>query len=148
MNRSSFVVCPKCGCGVAVFEEGQVKCPDCAQKMSKPENVELRFVRNLDFHAKAICLYWINEIHVDEKYRHHPAIGELIAHEMKHYRIISKMLATNSEAKRWFLELYNDLWDIFDVYRLQLLYFKTELLTELLLGLIGALLLYTIFSLS
>lgn len=58
------------------------------------------------------------------------------------------MLATNSEAKRWFLELYNDLWDIFDVYRLQLLYFKTELLTELLLGLIGALLLYTIFSLS
>ena len=91
--------------------------------MRKPK---IRFVKNLRLAAYAICLYWIHKIHIDEKFKNHPAKDDLIEHEMAHYRLINRMIETNSNFKRGLLELYNNLWDFFDVTRISLKYSRSR----------------------
>lgn len=98
--------------------------------MLEPEELKIRFVKDLRFYANAICLYWINEIHIDESMKNSPALNDIIEHEKKHYYLFVKAVKSNC-FKRNLLFLYNNLWCAFDSLRLSLKYwqsFKTKLI--------------------
>ena len=82
---------------------------------------EIKFVKDLKYSARAICLYWIGEIHVDEELRNHPALQDIIAHEKNHYKLISKALNSNPLKQR-FLFLWNNIWDFLDTFKISLKY--------------------------
>jgi hypothetical protein len=76
------------------------------------DKVKIRFVKGLKHFGLATCVYWIDEIHVDESLRNSPALNDIIRHELKHYEIIQKAIASKP-FKRRLLLLYNDVWDAF-----------------------------------
>ncbi|RLE45154.1 hypothetical protein DRJ16_00270 [Candidatus Woesearchaeota archaeon] len=84
---------------------------------------KIRFVKNLHYHANAICLYWIDEIHIDEKFKDHPLLSDIIKHELKHYIILKKIINEKSLLKKMLWGLYNDFWDFYDCFRLTIKYY-------------------------
>ena len=92
----------------------------------KGDKLKVRFVKNLKLHAKAICCYWIDEIHVDESLQKSPALNSIIKHETKHYEIIQRIITTKSHLKRLLLALYNNVWDILSCMKISVKYFKCE----------------------
>ena len=81
---------------------------------------KVKFYPNIKLIGNAICLFWIDEIHVDESLKDHPLIDDIIQHEVKHYHIIKRMLNCNSEWKRSLLMFYNNIWDLYDCLRFYL----------------------------
>jgi len=59
--------------------------------------IKIRFVKNLDvMGAEAVCIWWCDEIHVDEKLRDSPRLQEILKHEMRHYRIFQRVIREGS----------------------------------------------------
>jgi len=83
--------------------------------------VKIRFVKNLGVVSyEAVCVWWVDEIHVDEKLRDSPYLMEILNHEMKHYRIMQRVIREKSWWKRELLLWYNVLWDWYDCLRMDL----------------------------
>ena len=94
-------------------------------------NIEpkIKFVENLGipgFGPSAICLEWIDEIHIDKKYEEHQHIGLMIKHELKHYYLFKRIRSTKSHTKRFGLFLYNNLWDNFSCFKLRFYFNKPQ----------------------
>jgi len=90
--------------------------------------VKIRFVKNLDIVGyEAVCLWWADEIHVDEKLRDSPHFMEILNHEMKHYRIMQRVIRERSWWKRELLLWYNELWDWYDNIRMDIVRFLAKL---------------------
>ena len=81
---------------------------------------KIKFVKNLHYHSDAICLFWIDEIHIDEKFKDHPLLDDIIKHELTHYRIIKQIINEKSILKKILLSLYNDIFDFIDCFRLEI----------------------------
>lgn len=84
------------------------------------ENITVKFVEDLKAGCGAygICLYWINEIHIDKSFKYSKVLADLIKHEKYHYQLITKILKTKSIMNKIFLGLWNNVWDILDVSRI------------------------------
>jgi hypothetical protein len=67
-----------------------------------------------------ICLPWIHEIHIDAKYQDTEKGKMIIEHEIKHYRLAWKRFNEKGKLRRTLILLYNNLWDFFDVYLIEL----------------------------
>ena len=109
---------------------------------------EIKFVKDLKYSARAICLYWIGEIHVDEELRNHPALQDIIAHEKNHYKLISKALNSNPLKQR-FLMLWNNIWDFFSCFKISIKYcryFPMEFIWNILLIMIPILIFWRVLS--
>jgi len=81
------------------------------------------FVKNLHYSNYAICLYWIDEIHIDEGLKNSPILNDIIRHELKHYYTIKRLIVMREQGKilkPLFLAFYNNLWDIWDSIRIEL----------------------------
>jgi len=90
--------------------------------------VKIRFVKNLDIVGyEAVCLWWADEIHVDEKLRGSPCLMEILKHEMKHYRIMQRVIREKTWWKRELLLWYNAFWDWYDNTRMQIVRFLDKL---------------------
>ena len=90
--------------------------------------VKIRFVKNLDIIGyEAVCVWWADEIHVDEKLRDSPRLMEILKHEMKHYRIMQRVIREKSWWKRELLLWYNEFWDWYDNTRMQIVRFFAKL---------------------
>lgn len=63
----------------------------------------------------ASSLFWINEIHIDAKYKNSPIIEDLIKHEKKHHRLLWERYYSKSVLRRIYLALYNNFWDMLSV---------------------------------
>ncbi|MEM3592172.1 MAG: hypothetical protein QW702_08785 [Candidatus Bathyarchaeia archaeon] len=90
---------------------------------SRENEPKIKFVKDMHYSHEAICLYWIDEIHVDESLKNSPILNDIIRHEIKHYHIIKKLIALHKEGKLLkavALALYNNLWDIWDSIRIEL----------------------------
>jgi len=84
-------------------------------------SVKIRFVKNLDVAgAEAVCLWWADEIHVDEKLRDSPRLMEILNHEVKHYRIMQRAIREKRWWRRELLLWYNELWCWYDNLRMNL----------------------------
>ena len=85
-------------------------------------SVKIRFVKNLLDVAgfEAVCLWWVDEIHVDEKLRDSPHLTEILNHEVKHYRIMQQVIREKKWWRRELLLWYNALWDWYDTTRMGL----------------------------
>ena len=81
---------------------------------------KIRFVKNLHYHSDAICLFWVDEIHIDEKFKDHPILPDLIKHELTHYRIIKQIINEKSILKAIILGFYNDFFDFIDTFRIEI----------------------------
>jgi len=66
-----------------------------------------------------ICLPWIHEIHIDAKYQNTEMGNMIIEHEMKHYILAWKRFNEKRRLRKMMLLFYNNLWDTFDVFRIQ-----------------------------
>jgi len=86
---------------------------------SFPE-LKIYFVADLKYVSKGICLYWINEVHIDETVKSDPLLEDILRHEVRHYAIITKALRQSSELKKGLLLLYNNIWNFFDCLRITL----------------------------
>ncbi len=87
------------------------------------ENPKIIFTKNLHYSSYAICLYWIDEIHIDERLKNSPILNDIIKHELKHYYIFKRLIAMREQGKTLnflFLSFYNDFWDFFDSIRIGL----------------------------
>ena len=83
--------------------------------------IKIRFVRNLDVvGVEAVCLWWCDEVHVDEKLRDSPRLMEILNHEAKHYRIMQQVIREKSWWKREMLLWYNMFWDWYDCARMSI----------------------------
>ena len=104
--------------GIAFKEPINYRVPDLP-------HLKFFFVRDL-LTVESICLYWIDEVHVDEKYRNSPILLDLLRHETKHYRLIKEIIRLKKERKissflkSRLLIIYNNLWDIADCIRMEL----------------------------
>jgi hypothetical protein len=87
------------------------------------EKVKVRFVKNLKFYAGALCLYWVDEIHVDESLKDSPALDDIIRHEMKHYEIAQRIIASKPWVKALLL-LYNNFWDKLSCFKIRFKHFR------------------------
>ena len=87
------------------------------------DKVKVRFIKNLKFYADAVCLFWINEIHIDESFKNSPVLDDIIRHEMKHWEIFHKAAASNF-FKRKLLLLYNNVWDVFSCTKIEFKHFR------------------------
>ena len=67
-----------------------------------------------------ICFPWVHEIHIDAKYENTEMGKMIIAHEMKHYRLAWQRYNEKHKLRRTLLLFYNNLWDTFDVMRIEL----------------------------
>lgn len=111
------------------------------------EQLKIRFVKEMKFCSLAMCLYWVNEIHVDESLKGSPVLDDIIRHEKKHYNIISKAIQSKG-LKREVLFLYNSLWDMVSCFKIVLKhwrFFKTQLIVNLLWVAAGFLIAYVLF---
>ena len=93
----------------------------CSQSENSKNKPKIKFVKHLKLYCEAICLYWIDEIHIDESYRDSPLIDDIIKHELKHYDLIKKVIQakeSRNELKASLLMAYNNLFDVFDTFRL------------------------------
>lgn len=92
-------------------------------------NLKFFFVKNLRLFANAICLFWIDEIHIDQKLKDSPILEDIIRHELKHYRLVKEILELRNEKslksvfKIIVLTFYNNLWDLYDGFRIELKYY-------------------------
>ena len=93
---------------------------------------EIKFVKDLKYSARAICLYWIGEIHIDDELKNHPALQDIIAHEKKHYEIICKALNSNPLRQR-FLMLWNNIWDFLSNFKISIRYFRMDFIRDILI---------------
>lgn len=91
--------------------------------MSVENKVKVKFVKNLCFVASAACLYWIDEIHVDESLKDSPALNDIIRHEMKHYEIFQKV-SVSKPWKKDLLLIYNIVWNMFSCWKIQFKHFR------------------------
>jgi hypothetical protein len=82
----------------------------------------VKFISNLEQLAgiSGIALPWIYEIHIDAKYQNTPMGKMIIAHEMKHYHLAWRRFNEKGKLRKMMLLFYNNLWDTFDVIRIQL----------------------------
>jgi len=88
---------------------------------------KIRFVDGLSIAAEGICLFWLDEIHIDSFWKNTPVLPHIIKHEMRHYRIIKRVLNTKSSLKRIGLILYNNLFEIVDLWVwFYMLYYKIK----------------------
>jgi len=89
-------------------------------------NLKIRFVKNLHYACDGICLFWIDEIHIDEKWKDHQILPDIIKHEKKHYEFYQKMINSKTKISKIYWYIRNELFDIYDCIRLdlKLLYFK------------------------
>ena len=94
----------------------------------KAEDLKVRFVKNLKLSAKAMCLYWIDEIHIDESLKDSVALNDIIKHEREHYRLVQKIVSTNSQVLKWLWTRYNNIWDILSCMKITAKYFKGNFL--------------------
>jgi len=88
--------------------------------LSKPK---IRFVKHLRLYCDAICLYWIDEIHIDESFRNSKILDDLIKHELKHYYLIKRIIKAKEENKTLkaiLLSIYNDIFDLLDSLKLDI----------------------------
>jgi len=94
-----------------------------------PKYPELKFyfADNLQFTANAICLYWINEIHVDSSLKGSPLLEDILKHEVKHYEFARRIISEKSELKRAMLLFKCNLWDFLSTLRIALLLFLSQL---------------------
>jgi hypothetical protein len=67
-----------------------------------------------------IALPWIHEIHIDAKYQNTEMGQSIIEHEMKHYRLAWKRFNEKGKLRKMMLFFYNNLWDFFDIIRIEL----------------------------
>ena len=93
---------------------------------------EIKFVKDLKYCARAICLYWIGEIHIDDELKNHPALQDIIAHEKKHYEIICKALNSNPLKQR-FLMFWNNIWDFLSTFKISIKYFRMDFIRDILI---------------
>ena len=82
----------------------------------------VKFIPNLEklVGMSGICLPWIHEIHIDAKYQNTPMGDMIIEHEMKHYILAWKRYNEKGKLRKMMLLLYNNLWDFYDIYRIEL----------------------------
>ena len=106
----------------------------CSQSENSKNKPKIRFIDNLWIVCDAICLYWINEIHIDSSYKDSPLLKDIIKHEMKHYKLLreaTKALREKRILKAFVLIMYNDIFDIIDglkiVLKKVILYCKSKL---------------------
>jgi hypothetical protein len=90
------------------------------------EKPKIRFVKDLKFVAEAMCLPWIDEIHIDESHRNSPILNDIIKHEKKHYLLYQKMRSSESSWKVFLLREYNTWWDLYDCTRLDFLQYYRQ----------------------
>lgn len=90
-------------------------------------NLKFFFVKNLHLlGADAICLFWIDEIHIDEKIKDHPILEDILKHEIKHYDFAMKIIETEKEDsiksifKCMALMFLNNAWDFYDTIRIEI----------------------------
>jgi len=83
-------------------------------------NLKIRFVKNLHYACEAICLFWIDEIHIDEKWKNHPILPDIIRHEKKHYEFYQKMINSKSKLSKIYWFIRNEVFEIYDRIRLDL----------------------------
>ena len=82
--------------------------------------VKIRFVKNLDVVGyEAVCLWWVGEIHVDERLRDSPRLEKILEHEMKHYAMMQWVIREKSPWKRELLLMYHEFWDMYDNLRIE-----------------------------
>jgi len=83
----------------------------------------VKFVPNLEqfFGIRGMCIPWIHEIHVDERYRDTKRGSMIIQHELKHYHLAWKYCNENRKLRRAAILVYNNLWDTFDVVRIEVM---------------------------
>ena len=100
---------------------------------SEYPNLKFFFVKDLKLCANALCLYWIDEIHIDESLKDSPILDDIITHELKHYFLIQKILKARKEKtiksvfKSMALMFFNNLWDLYDCLRIELKYYIIKL---------------------
>ena len=94
----------------------------------RAEDLKVRFVKNLKVHANAVCVFWLNEIHVDETLKDSSALNDIVEHEWKHYRIIQRIIGTKSAFLRGILWLYNDFWCGFSGLKIDAKHFRGNLI--------------------
>ena len=82
----------------------------------------VKFVPDLEklVGMSGMCFPWIHEIHIDAKYQNTPMGDMIIEHEMKHYRLAWKRFNEKGKLRKMMLLFYNNLWDTFDVVRIEL----------------------------
>jgi hypothetical protein len=75
-------------------------------------DVKAYIVSDLRFHSsEGICLFWINEIHIDSKYlsKSESELKKVLDHEYKHYYYIRNAINRKGLSRLyWFVK--NDLW--------------------------------------
>jgi len=88
---------------------------------SRENEPKIKFVKDMHYSHEAICLYWIDEIHIDESLKNSPILNDIIRHEIKHYHIIKKIITLHKQGRRqeaFILKIYNNTWDILDSLRI------------------------------
>lgn len=91
-------------------------------KIPRPIEAKVKFVDDLERLTlmRAFSLVWIHEIHIDRRYEHSRTLPDLIRHEQYHHTILWRRVEEKSRLKRFFMAIWNNLWDAYDVYRLLL----------------------------
>lgn len=69
-------------------------------------------------HIRGICLWWLDEIHIDRKYENSQFLNVILEHENKHQKLTEKELAARYTLKRWWLMLYEEMWEWWDGIRI------------------------------
>ena len=109
---------------MTIYSTGIVKEPINYHVPDLP-HLKFFFVKDL-LTDMGMCLYWVDEIHIDVKYRDSPILMDLLRHETKHYRLIKEIIRLKKERKissylkSRLLIIYNNLWDIVDCIRMEL----------------------------
>ena len=112
------------------------------------KELEIKFVKNMRYAARGICLYWIDEIHIDEEFKNHPALNDIVAHEKYHYKIISNALSSKP-LKRYALGCWNNIWDFFSSFKISIKYcryFPMEFIWNILFIMISILIFWRVLS--
>jgi len=94
--------------------------------LNETQKLKIKFVKNLHYACDAICLFWLNEIHIDEKWKNHPILPDIIRHEKKHYEFYQKIINSKTKTSKIYWFILNIIFEIYDHIRLdlKLLFFK------------------------
>jgi len=89
----------------------------------KEDNAKIVFVKGLYPFFDAVCLFWIGEIHIDERYKDSKTLDDLVKHELMHYKLIKrarKYIEEGKILKAFAFAILNGIFDIYDTLRIEL----------------------------
>jgi len=90
---------------------------------TEQNNVKIVFVKNLYPYFDAICLFWIDEIHIDERLKNEIYVNDIIKHELTHYKYYKKSQKYLEQGKTLsaiLIGLQNACFDLVDSIRIDL----------------------------